>query len=483
MSTKYAWCMLVIGDIEDGYLIGALVCAKSLKEQHTQYPIILMVTEEIWQTLQKNETIYNEVFDSIVIVPIIEHPTLEFKSERQKEMYEHWINKSFTKWNCLTLTEYNKVILLDADMVFTSNCDELFELRAPAGCFSQPWAFPYQKHGALYNPYIKSNKRWLLNRDIPHGATIKACIIRDTIFTKKSPTFAVGAFMVLLEPNIEDYTLLLDIIKSQTVYGKNMAHFGGNTIRSISGSDETAISLLYSYKNIDFTHIHQKFAAAMWKHEWVPSGEERAIHYFGKTKPWNMHIEEYPDLQIWWNIADLLCIDERFKLIFYPPYTPSLLDIAVAEYELAKDIQKLIVTFFTPTNGGEINKKLLWDNAKKIVSCLLEPLFSSSSSIDIDTAIISYPLWSKMLITEYNYEKFKFLKIAATIFTKLLNTIKLLVSKRIQIRLREVKIKILTNEIACGNHIKISKGSKYNIGGDDSNLIPLIIEDIYLKFK
>jgi lipopolysaccharide biosynthesis glycosyltransferase len=467
---KYAWSMLVMVNPE--YLMGALVCAKSLKVQNTKYPIILMITEDMQQYINP---IYNEIFDDIIEVPIIEHPTVEFKTERQKEMYGHWINKSFTKWNCLILTEYNKVILLDVDMVFISNCDELFELRAPAGCFSQPWAFPYQRHGALYNPYIRNNKKWLIDKDIPHGATIKAEIIKNTTFTTKSPTFVVGAFMVLLEPNIEDYNLLLDIIKSQPIYGKDMIHFETNTIRSISGADETAISLLYAYKNVNFTHIHQKFAAAMWKPEWVQSGKERAIHYFGKTKPWNMYIEEYPDLAIWWEIADLLCANEQFKLIFYPSYTPSLLDIAVAEYELARDIQKAIVTFFTPTNGAVIDKELLWNNAKKIVSLLLEPIFEMKD----DNAIISYPLWSKVLLIEYNYENFKFLKIAMSIFTKLNEKIKLLVSKRIQIKPRHVKIKILENEISCGNHIKISKSAKYN----DSNLIPLLIKDIYNKFN
>jgi hypothetical protein len=61
-----------------------------------------------------------------------------------------------------------------------------------------------------------------------------------------------------------------------------------------------------------------------------------------------------------------------------------------------------------------------------------------------------------------------------------LGEIRLLVSKRIQIIPKEIKIKILKNEIACGNHIKISKSAKYNIEGD---IIPLIIEDIYFKFK
>jgi alpha-N-acetylglucosamine transferase len=79
------------------------------------------------------------------------------KSKKQNEIYGSWIHNSFTKWNIFNpkhFPEIDKVILVDADMMFLQNCDELFELPAPALTFSSPWAKPYMttKFGA-YNPY------------------------------------------------------------------------------------------------------------------------------------------------------------------------------------------------------------------------------------------------------------------------------------------------------------------------------------------
>lgn len=37
------------------------------------------------------------------------------------------------------LTDYEKVLFVDADKIVLSNCDSLFDLRAPAGTFSSPW--------------------------------------------------------------------------------------------------------------------------------------------------------------------------------------------------------------------------------------------------------------------------------------------------------------------------------------------------------
>jgi len=165
-----AWCMLVM--LSPQYLIGALVCAKSLKAANTQYPIICMITQDIIDLEPNAFEILLTVFDDVVIVPIIDQGEVEIKSIRQKEMYSHWMSKSFTKWNCLTLINkntgelYDNVILLDTDMLMLTNCDELFELQAPAGCFSQPWAYPYQKFGGIPNPYIRCGKDWLHKKNI-----------------------------------------------------------------------------------------------------------------------------------------------------------------------------------------------------------------------------------------------------------------------------------------------------------------------------
>jgi hypothetical protein len=483
------------------YIIGALVCAKSLKNVNTQYPIICMITQDILDLMPAAIEILLHTFDDIVLVPIIEHPVVEFKAIRQKEMYGHWINKSFTKWNCLTLvnaktgTLYDKVILLDVDMIMLTNCDELFELQAPAGCFSQPWAYPYQKHGAVPNPYIKCSKKWLAQKDIPHGATIKADIITNAICKldlnlkpsnfetetetntklQKSQrclrsgcdtysvaaTFTVGAFIVLLKPSLEDYNYLLEeIIQKDTIYGEN--------IYSVSGADETSISLLYASRKINFRHIHQRYAATSWKPDWVPSGEERAFHYFGKTKPWNMHVDEYPDLSVWWDIANSLCLEnESIKKMIAPEYTITELDIAVAEYKLVKDIQKFIVQF---TISTKMNKTKLWNNAIRLFKILIK-----DTTLHFDHA---YPICSQILNSEYTHLNFvnDEFTISKLSFTKLIKDIKTMITNRIKQKPRSIKFEILTNEILCGD-IKINKSTKYL--QEVENIILCLASDIY----
>jgi hypothetical protein len=510
--SQYAWVMLVMSKVE--YFMGALVCAKSLKDNNTIYPIILMVGDDIVDYLVDQRELLLTVFDDIVIVPIIEQPTTPMMSTQQQLMYSNWISKSFTKWNCLAFYKdselypsgLDKVILVDVDMLFTSNCDELFELNAPAGCFSQPWAIPYHKNGAP-NPYMNSNKKWKLDKDIPHGATIKHEIISQSLIERTDimnktlkPTFAVGAFMVLLEPNADDYRLLLDIVMSNEIYGKNNPYLRNKDMYSISGADETAISLLYAHKRVNFTHIHQKFAAILWKEQWSPPIDARVIHYFGKTKPWNMHVDEYPDLKKWWDIADSLCssellgelfpqrempINNMFKQIFYPEYEPNPLDIAVAEYELTKDVQKMVVNYLTSISL-KTNKSELWKNAKLFVNALFAKTcdrvsidvskLSTSELYDLNISSLYNHKWHQFLNTEYSHNDFKFITVARIFFNRWINEIKAFVSNRIQLKPRQITIEIKKNEILLGNHIKINKTEEMRLKiNNDENIYELLI--------
>jgi len=287
--------------------------------------------------------------------------------------------------------------------------------------------------------------------------------------------------MFLLSTNENDYNILLDIINSNKIYGKDCPYLlnidGSNTnIYSTSGSDETAISLLYAHRNINFTHIHQKFAAVLWKDQWVSPRDARAIHYFGKTKPWNMHVGEYPDLKIWWNLADILCIENNhFKQIYYPEYEPNLLDIAVAEYELTKDVQKIIVNNLTSITVKP-NKPEFWRIAKLFTNKLiLNTGLKKSSEYSESSRRSYYPKWEYFLSIEYDYNDFKFITIARVFFNKWINEIKEFVSNRIKIKPRKINIEIQKNEILCGNHIKIPKTAEILLKLENNEDISLYI--------
>src|SRR5579872_796430 len=139
LSPEYAYYTLVMKG--DNYIPGALVLGKSLREVKTKHKLICMVTEDV--SINGKE-ILKLVYDQIVLVPYITGNCIPMPSQKQRDMYDNWINDSFTKWNILKIgEEYKKVLFVDADMIFLENCDHLFDLETPAAIFSLPWAKPY----------------------------------------------------------------------------------------------------------------------------------------------------------------------------------------------------------------------------------------------------------------------------------------------------------------------------------------------------
>ena len=173
-----AWLTLVM--INDNYVPGAIALAESLNLVHSKYPKICMVSPSV---TEKARLVLELLYDLVVEVPYIVNAIKSLKGVKQKELYNTWIDKSFTKWNCLNINnlqniyKLNKIILLDVDMVIVDNCDDLFNIQSPAACFSLPWAYPYQTKNAMPNLYISSNEEWNSNKDIPHGSEINYKLI------------------------------------------------------------------------------------------------------------------------------------------------------------------------------------------------------------------------------------------------------------------------------------------------------------------
>jgi hypothetical protein len=273
-NSKNAWVVLLM--IDENYVKGALVVAQTLRNMKTKHDIVCMVTNDISDNI-RSILLETSLYDFVIEVPYIEQATRPFRSPKQLDMYSDWIDRSFTKWNCLTLTQYDRVILLDADMLLIANCDDLFDLKAPAACYSNPWGIPY---GTLKNPYLSDN--------LQHGAIISEQQIKSALTLS---TFVGWGTMILLEPNKENYDAFIKMIHAKKVFGMEY--------NAISGSDEISIALFYAATG--WTHIHQKYVAIPWKKHWV-SKDIRAYHYHGH-KPWLMKPDEWPDLADWWTIV------------------------------------------------------------------------------------------------------------------------------------------------------------------------------------
>jgi len=334
-----AWVVLLM--LEKSYMAGALTIAHSLRRLKTKHDIVCMITEDLLsdskiilaQLLGNSK---NPIFNKVIKVPYIVHKTKPFKSQKQVELYKGWIDHSFTKWNCLSLTQYDKVILIDADMLVIANCDDLFELKPPAACFANPWAYPWlNKNGSeLYNPYVcpinipdLNDKNFIHLSELPHGAQIAQSQINIALHTK---SFVGWGTMILLEPDITNFNKLVSMIHKNTIFGEKYD--------SISGSDEIALAAFYKCR---WTHIHQRYLAIPWKKNWV-SCDIRAYHFHGR-KPWDMNINEWPDLADWWKVANALTIKyPDLKKIIYPEISLLPIDVGLTQLRITNDIRTIV---------------------------------------------------------------------------------------------------------------------------------------------
>jgi lipopolysaccharide biosynthesis glycosyltransferase len=261
----------------DKYIPGALVSAYTIKLTKTKYDCVCMVTHDV--TIEGKEQL-KKVFDKIIEIPYLKYETKPLRTKKQFEKYP-WVNIGYTKWNALNLTDYDKVLLIDADKIVHSNLDHLFELQAPAGTFSSPWSLPHKKNG-MFNPY----------KNVKHGGTITPFMIEMGL----KNSFVAPGTMILLEPSYNDFNKYCNMMNI-------MSPFGFRTCNSMS--DEQSLAYFYSNKN--WTHIHQKYnAIPRHNKNWLYGERPCVTHYFGIEKPWynKKNRYNYPDFDLWWDLAE-----------------------------------------------------------------------------------------------------------------------------------------------------------------------------------
>lgn len=114
-----------------GYIIGSLVLADSIKKLSPGIAVTVMIAFDD----EKIERLLEQQFDEVIHVPIIEYKVSGNRWPRFDGNYQ-WLSKSFTKINVYTLTQYDKVLFLDADMVCIKDLSPVFDLPTPAGCIT-----------------------------------------------------------------------------------------------------------------------------------------------------------------------------------------------------------------------------------------------------------------------------------------------------------------------------------------------------------
>lgn len=288
---KYAYVTLVMKG--DAYTPGAIAMATSARLMGCTADLVCMVTSDVLTV-----DLLKTAFDHVIKVDYLDYKSKEMKQKKQEEIYKSWIASSYTKWQCLALCQYEKILFIDADTILVSNLDHLFELAAPAATFSSPWATNF-KTKKFRDKEIKEgvHDEFTIDYPVAHGARVDQKSIVDSF----SGGYAFIASLVLLKPDMQDLEALKKMISRMEPFGLN----------NYGTFDEQSLAWFYANdKKQDWTHIHQQYNFIIHKPEWLMEGTKcrapKMLHYFKNTKPWQSDVlpqkSPWNTDRIWWYV-------------------------------------------------------------------------------------------------------------------------------------------------------------------------------------
>lgn len=232
-STRFAQVAVLWGS-QPGYVLGALVLGARLREMGTRAELVLMHTDDV----PPNHLELLRSDWQLRLVDYIDGVSGLYSSKG------HRFDGVFTKINAWSATEYNKVLLLDIDLIPLGNLDDLFDLETPAA-------------------FVRGGD------DLKHGSPVNGRAFfsgeQDTDWAWQQAG-GINAGVILLQPCMETYFRMVREVTSEV----HPEHLPGN------GPEQDYFSRF--------------FASAPWHHisvaynfqlHHVPFALERALAWLG----------------------------------------------------------------------------------------------------------------------------------------------------------------------------------------------------------
>lgn len=270
---RYAYVITLWGSSAD-YLIGAMVLGHSLRKTGSKHDRVCLHTADVPEGFLK-------LLSGIWDCRLMEHVSACTDKLSFQDDQPHRFDKVFTKLRVLGLTQYEKVLMMDIDLVVLSNIDNLFQLQAPAAL----------RRGM-------NDGRWQLNTGDP--------IDGKPFFGGRDPSApkwswgqgtGINAGVMLLQPDEEVLAnMLLEINEPN-----HPSHARGN------GPEQDYLSRYWadcwSYIGVEYNFqlhqmfftLHPKWASNAERAEFFRSPEKiKVVHFSGvpAAKPWHRVLDE-----------------------------------------------------------------------------------------------------------------------------------------------------------------------------------------------
>lgn len=279
--------------LNDNYLPGALVLAYGLRRQEIQAPLVVLTTEGISGAAREALA---ALYDQVVEVERIYVPHTR-RQERQDRPY------FFTRIQALRLGadgglgfDFDRVIVIDADVLPLREYARLLDLEAPAGVLNERKAHLVDTDEAgrhVVSEEMLRSGRWRWHEiyaHCPHGHAVPREI---TDRPRKDPrNMGFNGSLFVMRPSMDEYVEILRDLERPEV-------------RQLVGDlfdwpDMQYLTLRWSGR---WHNVDARFSAL---NGYPDLSVVYGVHYAG-FKPWYFHREaammryaRYPDFQLWY---------------------------------------------------------------------------------------------------------------------------------------------------------------------------------------
>jgi len=245
----------------DNYLPGVLALERNIREV-CSYPLIVMLPQGL------NEKTYMELSHRnipFIFADDIEAPKEMLHATEEHSWFGHWA-KTFFKLRIFDLTEYEKIVFVDCDMILLESIDGLFELPHMSATIGGK-SYPGNEHFSELNSGIL------------------------TIVPEEGLSGKIAAFIP-------------EVAKNKSVFGDQdvmQAYF-----KDWAQNPELIMSEWY---NVFFSHYHY----------YSKKKPVKGVHFIGRKKPWMMNkfdvLREYVRCLIKGNAKGITILRKYRKLL------------------------------------------------------------------------------------------------------------------------------------------------------------------------
>ncbi|KAF3024149.1 hypothetical protein E8E14_007260 [Neopestalotiopsis sp. 37M] len=261
-STKKVWVSLIT---KSSYLPGLLTLDYSLKKTGSKYPLVALYTDTLEDHSRK------EILSRGIPMQHVEtlRPSQHREYSNDPRFYDTW-----TKLACFSLVQYERVGLLDCDMVVLHNIDELMDLPLDPGGYEGQGKRVFAASHAGRESCAFTQSEEYPDKSQKEGAP---------------PSTGIGMInsgTVVLEPSQGAFEAILDKLQ-----------------------DSGAVS---SYLFPDQALLSDVFRDRLWQDDKV-----KIVHYIMAPTPWDIKPGEINDVLFgwWWDVNHKRLDDEKRHIL------------------------------------------------------------------------------------------------------------------------------------------------------------------------